>query len=80
MECQKAIDLLSDYLEGAISEDARAHLQSHFKDCPPCLEFFESYRKTSTLCRKSLMKTAPSDVVDRLKTFLRANCKGSNKP
>lgn len=77
MECQKVIDLLYDYLDDSVPEETRAHLQQHFIDCPPCLEFFESYRKTSALCRKTLMKRAPEEVVTRLKAFLRANCKAN---
>jgi len=79
VSCKHANDLLFAYLEGELgAEEARA-LDAHFRRCPPCEEFLNSYRKTAGLCRNALQRDVPSEVVERVKDFLRKKV-GSEKP
>ena len=78
IECRKAAGLLLDYIEGSLNPDLRDRLRKHFEDCPPCLRFIESYKRTATLCKETLMKEAPAEMGDRLTAFLRQQCKGSD--
>jgi len=75
VECRRAIDLLVDYIDGSIAPTEREHLLKHFADCPPCLEFLESYKRTSQLCKQTLLREAPKEVGERLTTFLRGHCR-----
>ena len=52
----------------------RRHLVSHCGMCEPCLRFVESYRKTSTLCKRTLVREAPRGLGARLREFLREQC------
>jgi len=78
IECRKAAALLFDYLEGTLTPALGERLRQHFADCPTCLRFIESYKRTATLCKETLMKEAPQEVGDRLTAFLREQCKGTD--
>jgi anti-sigma factor RsiW len=71
VSCQRASELLFDFLEGSLPESERLEVEAHFSRCPPCLEFLQSYRKTPSLCRKALHRDAPTEVLNRVKDFLR---------
>jgi anti-sigma factor RsiW len=43
--------MLSDYLNLELPADACDQIRQHLADCPPCVEFAESLRKTVDLCR-----------------------------
>lgn len=72
--CDRAGDLAVDFLEGQLSEKTRERIEQHMRKCPPCLKFMETYRKTTDICRRVLIKKAPTEFADRLRDFLRQNC------
>ena len=79
-DCDDAADLLVDFLEKSLPPEVQQRLLSHMESCPPCLHFVETYRKTTTLCRQSLLQKAPTEVSDRLFSFLRQQTGGPLKP
>ena len=68
MNCDKTISLLLEQLLG------------HLQDCPPCLRFLETYKKTTQLCSNALKKAAPPELTNRLMTFLRQRAKNPGEP
>lgn len=70
--CKDSIDSLVHFLDGELSPEDEAHLQEHLGGCPPCVDFVNTYRATSGMCRKALVKAMPTEVGDRLQAFLRA--------
>jgi anti-sigma factor RsiW len=44
--CQHAVELVTDYLEGALSRADRARLEAHLVACPHCTEYLEQIRRT----------------------------------
>jgi anti-sigma factor RsiW len=46
--CRDAVQLMSDYLEDALSSRQRARLESHLADCPHCSEYL---RQMQTVMR-----------------------------
>ncbi|MGH9281562.1 MAG: zf-HC2 domain-containing protein, partial [Acidimicrobiales bacterium] len=42
--CQQAVELVTDYLEGALSPRDRARLEAHLGECPHCHEYFDQMR------------------------------------
>ena len=44
--CQQAVELMTDYLEGALSELDRARLEAHLAACPHCAEYLAQIRAT----------------------------------
>lgn len=69
--CKDCVDVLRAYLDGEMSPEDEAHFKSHVGDCPPCLEFLESYKATPNLCRKALAARMPEELSHKLKAFLR---------
>lgn len=44
--CRQAVDLMTDYLEGALSPDDRARFEAHLADCDYCVECLAQIRAT----------------------------------
>ena len=44
--CKQAVELVTDYLEGALSRRERARLEAHLAACPHCTEYFRQIRAT----------------------------------
>lgn len=44
--CREAVELVTDYLEGALSAPERARLESHLSVCPHCSEYLAQMRRT----------------------------------
>jgi len=44
--CREAVELVTDYLEGALSPPEQARLESHLSDCPHCSEYLAQMRRT----------------------------------
>ena len=47
--CQQAVELVTDYLEGALSRADRRRYESHLAGCPHCTEYLAQMRKTIEL-------------------------------
>lgn len=68
--CRDAFELLVEYLDGTLDAERRAHLDEHFGDCPGCLRFLSTYRKTVSLTQKLRETEVPSEVLDRVRRFI----------
>jgi anti-sigma factor RsiW len=44
--CRQAVELVSDYLEGALSARERVRFEVHLADCPHCQEYLVQMRAT----------------------------------
>ncbi len=44
--CRQAVELITDYLEGALARGDRARLEAHLRDCPHCSEYLDQIRTT----------------------------------
>lgn len=44
--CREAVEMVTDYLEGALPAGARRRLDAHLADCPHCTEYFAQIRRT----------------------------------
>jgi anti-sigma factor RsiW len=47
--CQQAVELVTDYLEGALSRRDRRRFEKHVKKCPNCSAYLEQIRATIRL-------------------------------
>jgi anti-sigma factor RsiW len=47
--CQQAVELVTDYLEGALSRGERRRFERHLRACPNCTAYVEQIRVTITL-------------------------------
>jgi anti-sigma factor RsiW len=44
--CQQVVELVSDYLEGALSRPDRRRFEAHLRKCPNCANYLEQMRAT----------------------------------
>ncbi len=47
--CQQAVELVTDYLEGALSARRRRLFEAHLAGCPNCTEYLAQMRTTIAL-------------------------------
>jgi len=66
MACIDVVDLVTEWMEGALDEDHRGELEEHLVVCPDCTEFVRQLRLTQQSLA-NLRATALASVVrDRL--------------
>ncbi len=47
--CQQAVELVTDYLEGALSRRDRKRFEAHLRACPNCSAYLEQIKLTIAL-------------------------------
>ncbi|MGE5284521.1 MAG: zf-HC2 domain-containing protein [Actinomycetota bacterium] len=75
MICKELAYMLADYCSGTMDPRLREELDAHLSRCEPCLAFTKTFRATCEEARKlrdAIEYTIPSDVQERLETFVRA--------
>lgn len=70
--CKESVELLLGFLDGELAEEERRRLEEHFAACPPCVDFFRTYRATPELCRKALVQEMPNELALQLTRFIRS--------
>jgi len=71
-DCKELFGRLSAYLDGELSPEACREIEEHLCDCPPCIEFINSFRRTVDLCRRFEPSGAPAPVSPEAKQQLLA--------
>jgi anti-sigma factor RsiW len=64
--CQEVVELVTDYLEGALSPADRRRFETHLADCPHCTEYLAQMRETIRLAGR----IAPEDLTPSMRTDL----------
>jgi anti-sigma factor RsiW len=49
MNCHTLVELVTDYLEGALADDERARLEAHLATCDGCQRYLAQIRATIRL-------------------------------
>ena len=49
--CRDLFAALSEYLDAELPAGDCAAIEAHIADCPPCIEFVDSLKKTVKLCK-----------------------------
>lgn len=47
--CQRIVEWVTDYLEGALPDETRQLVDQHLADCPPCQRYLDQIRQTMRL-------------------------------
>jgi len=69
--CQQAVELVTDYIEGALSRADRRRFESHLAGCPHCTEYLEQMRVTIQLSGRLEPDALPPEVRDELVALYR---------
>ncbi len=70
--CMSGVELLMEYMEGALAPDVRAAIEAHVAGCPRCDAFIASYRETPRIVRDATRMDMPADLEASLLAALRA--------
>jgi anti-sigma factor RsiW len=49
LSCQELVELVTDYLEGALSASDRRRFEDHLDECGPCTIYLDQMRQTIRL-------------------------------
>ena len=71
--CMSGVELLMDYMEGAVAPDVRAAIEAHVAGCPRCEAFIASYHETLRIVRDATRIEMPPDLESSLLAALRAS-------
>jgi anti-sigma factor RsiW len=52
LSCQELVELVTDYLEGALSPEETARFDDHIGRCTGCAAYLEQIRQTIVLTRR----------------------------
>jgi predicted anti-sigma-YlaC factor YlaD len=62
LTCQELVEVVTDYLEGALAPHDLARFEQHLKVCPACLDYVEQIRSTIHLANHlRAEQIAPAD-------------------
>jgi anti-sigma factor RsiW len=64
--CQQVVELVTDYLEDALSPADRQRFDKHLAGCPHCTEYLAQMRETIRLSGR----IAPDDLTPAMRTDL----------
>lgn len=67
INCNNLCDVLSDYIDGELSEELCRRIEEHMAGCEHCRVVFDTTNKTILLCHDAAHETeVPEDVRGRL--------------
>ena len=72
MPCQTLVELVTDYLEGALPETERDRLEAHLAVCEGCTRYLEQIRLTIRLTGRLREQDLDPEARDRLLEVYRA--------
>lgn len=72
MACVEFVEVVTDYLEGAMSPEQAGRLEAHIADCHGCTEYLRQMRETRRLVGRLTAADIPAGGRDRLLAAFRA--------
>jgi hypothetical protein len=75
LTCQELVELVTDYLEEALSGHDRERFEAHLLDCDECPIYLEQIRVTirtvGTLTEQRMSQSAKDDLLQHFRTWKR---------
>ena len=72
LSCREVVEILGDYLDGAMAPGDRARLEQHLADCDGCTAYLEQLRTTIRLSGRLSEETVPPQAMAPLLEAFRA--------
>ena len=70
--CVSGVELLMEYMEGALAPELRAAIEAHVAACPRCEAFIASYSEMPRIVRDATRIEMPAELEASLLAVLRA--------
>jgi anti-sigma factor RsiW len=64
--CQQWVEMVTDYLEGALPRSLQDAADRHLAECPHCREYLEQMRRTIDVSGRLRDEDVPHELVDVL--------------
>ena len=77
MICRELIEIIDDYLDGALAPNVVRELERHLEECAPCRAYIATYRKTRQIGAAAGRVEMPEEMKARLRRFLAENLGGA---
>ena len=77
--CQQATSLIVDYITGALDPETALAFEQHLRDCPDCVAFLNTYKKTIQATRSLHSEEIPLEMRSRVQQFLREKIARSSR-
>ncbi|MGE5645043.1 MAG: anti-sigma factor family protein [Acidobacteriota bacterium] len=65
--CKEIYAMLSEYLDRELSDETCQEIEAHLADCPPCIEFLKSLKRTVGLCKCCEPKEPPPPLTEEVR-------------
>ena len=72
LTCIELVELVTDYLEGGLSDDEREQFEAHLGECEACANYLDQIRQTIAV----VGRVEPEDISDEAKAELLAAFRG----
>jgi predicted anti-sigma-YlaC factor YlaD len=69
--CAQIVEIVTDYLDRAMSAEQQRLVDEHLADCPPCTQYFEQIRTTIDLVGSVEESALSADAWEELRTAFR---------
>ena len=66
MTCQQVVEIITDYLDGALDAVVREELERHLMVCPGCAAYLDQMRLTVRLTGSLTAEQVPKDMMSIL--------------
>jgi hypothetical protein len=71
ISCQELVELVSDYVEGALAPDEASLFEQHLNFCDGCVLYVDQVRKTISAVGELRPEHVPADTKEKLLTAFR---------
>lgn len=71
LTCKEVVEIVTDYLEGALSTEERARFERHLAGCDGCGNYLQQMRETIRLTGMLTQEQIPSAQRERLREAFR---------
>ena len=72
-DCAPIFAMLSQYLDRELAPETCGDLENHLRDCPECIQFVDSLKRSVELCRQYGASRQPDPVSSEKLSELRAS-------
>lgn len=66
LTCQEFVELVTDYLEGALDEDTTTRFEQHLASCPGCETYLNQMTETASRLGEIPTETLSEEMQSRL--------------
>jgi anti-sigma factor RsiW len=77
LACRQVVELITNYLEGALSRTQRRRFDAHLADCEHCSEYLAQMRRTIELTGRLRAEDLTPEMRDEFSTLYRRWREGS---